>query len=351
LLQLFQSKGLLPRALRFFAALGDLEQVRAFFDERRVSLPEVNDAFMMACRFEHEAVASVLLDRCIALDVELGTRIDGGPGRTAFVRYFMGKNPLTFIDAAPAGPWQAFLMYQVVRAIHDGDVETFAGLLQRESWMLGESCIGLQIGIIECATLRRDRARFIVKLLELDPALLRRQPPPQSQAIEFALTYVNVQLLPVLTRIWPLPDDLPHAAGTGDFARVKRWFDEAGRPLFDKGKREATQAILDHALAWSVLNGHYEIADFLLAHGADINTRWSSHEPASLLHELVGPGLGRGDNYEAMQFLIDRGIDMTITDHRWRSTAEGWARYGANDEKMAEWLAAAERSRSSDPPM
>jgi hypothetical protein len=34
----------------------------------------------------------------------------------------------------------------------------------------------------------------------------------------------------VLTRIWPLPDDLPHAAGMGNLSRVKHWFDAAGAP-------------------------------------------------------------------------------------------------------------------------
>jgi hypothetical protein len=36
-------------------------------------------------------------------------------------------------------------------------------------------------------------------------------------------------------------------------------------------------------------------------------------------------------NYESMQFLIDRGIDMTIKDYRWKATAQGWARYAANE--------------------
>jgi hypothetical protein len=88
------------------------------------------------------------------------------------------------------------------------------------------------------------------------------------------------------------------------------------------------------------MNSHFDVADFLLTHGADINTTWSSHEPASILHELVFHG-----NYEAMQFLIDRGIDMTIRDHRWNGTAQGWARHAANDEKMAQWLEEAERQR------
>ena len=100
------------------------------------------------------------------------------------------------------------------------------------------------------------------------------------------------------------------------------------------------QQVLDTALAWAVLNNHFEIADFLLAHGADINTNRSSHEPASLLHELVFH-----KNYEAMQFLIDRGIDMTIVDYRWLSTAQGWATYAAKDEKMTQWLREAQQRR------
>jgi hypothetical protein len=47
-----------------------------------------------------------------------------------------------------------------------------------------------------------------------------------------------------------------------------------------------------------------------------------------------------------MQFLIDRGIDMTIEDYRWKSTAWGWAFYAAKDEKMAQWLRDAERNRA-----
>jgi len=81
------------------------------------------------------------------------------------------------------------------------------------------------------------------------------------------------------------------------------------------------------------------VADFLLQHGADINTTWSSHEPASILHALVWHR-----NYEAMQFLIDRGIDMTIKDYRWNSTAQGWAEYAAEDPKLARWLEERERS-------
>ena len=50
-------------------------------------------------------------------------------------------------------------------------------------------------------------------------------------------------------------------------------------------------------------------------------------------------------NYEAMQFLIDRGIDMTIRDYRWNATAQGWALHAAKDEKMATWLREAQQRR------
>ena len=349
LLDLFHRRGLLPQSLRFFAALGDVNGVRASLDSNGDDLAAVNQAFMFACHLQQATAAGLLLDRSIALDAELGRQIDGGPGRSAFVQYIMAESEtLAFTNADPVGPWQAFAMRQVVRALNDGDLTSFVGGLRGEAWMLADACVKFQVGLIERAVLR-DREAFITALLDLDPAVLRRREPPPSQAIEFAFTYAKAHLLPTLLRIWRLPDDLPHAAGNGDFARVKTWFDAEGKPaLGDLANHSPTnsvhprepewgepsvQQVLDTALAWAVLNNHFEIADFLLNHGADINTNWSSHEPASILHELLFH-----KNYEAMQFLIDRGIDMTIVDYRWRSTAEGWASYAVKDEKMAQWL-------------
>ena len=164
----------------------------------------------------------------------------------------------------------------------------------------------------------------------------------------------------MLTRIWPLPDDLPHAAGTGNAAAVARWFDAAGRPALGSLARQypgsdpqfkaddlgwgpvTTQQVLDVALAWAVLNRHFEIAAFLLQRGADIDTNWGTHEPASILHEAAIQG-----NEEAARFLVDHGADLDKQDYRYHSNAEGWARYGAHDEGMAELLASARRSREN----
>jgi hypothetical protein len=362
LIDLFHRRGLFPRSLKFFAALGDVDGIRACLDTNGDDLFAVNEAFMYACSFQHATAAARLLDRSIALDVESGTRIDGGPGRSAFVQYFIA-NKIDSTNADAFGLWGAFAMQQVVRALHDDDLTSFVDGLRREPWMLSDTCVKFQVGLIEAALLgwtgtksTRDCGAFINALLDLDPAVLHCRVPPPSQAIEHAFTYAKTHLLPMLLRIWPMPDYLPHAAGNGDFARVRSWFDAEGKPSLGDVTHHApatsvhprepqwgevgVQQVLDTALAWAVLNNHFEIADFLLGHGADINTNWSSHEPAGILHELVWH-----ENYEAMQFLIDRGIDMTIRDYRWGGTAEGWASVAAKDEKMAQWLRDAQQRR------
>jgi len=350
----FHRRGLLPQSLKVFAALGDVNSVRAYLDTNAGDLPVVNEAFIVACCFHHATAAALLLDRSILLDAEMGRQIDGGPGRSAFVQYFIANKP-DFTDDASARPWQTFVIEQVGRALHEGGLTSFVGGLRRERWMLSDAWVKFQVRLIEVAVLN-DRAAFINALLDLDPALLHRPVPPPSQAIEHAFTYAKTHMLPMLLRIWPMPDDLPHAAGNGDFARVRRWFDAEGKPALGDLASQApatsihprepewgevgVQQVLDTALGWAVLNNHFEIADFLLEHGADINTNWSSHEPASILHELVWH-----KNYKAMQFLIDRGIDMTIEDYRWKSTAQGWAYYAAKDEKMAQWLGEEQQRR------
>jgi hypothetical protein len=356
LLDLFHRRGLLPRSLKFFAALGDVDSVRTSLETKGDDRAAVNLAFMTACRFQHPTAAALLLDQLITLDDELGRRIDDGPGRSAFVQYFIANPPDR--DRNPPGPWQAFVMRQLWRARGDGDLTSFIGILRREAWILSDAFVKFQVGFIEgTVALVGDFSAFIKALLDLDPAVLHCAVPPPSRAFVHAFTYAQTHVLPMLLRIWPLPDDLPHAAGNGDFAGVRRWFDGAGRPALGdlanhfpakddwiRGNLQwgdpHVQQVLDTALAWAVMNNHFDIADFLLGHGADINTSWSSHEPASILHELVWY-----KNYKAMEFLIDRGIDMTIRDYRWDATAEGWAAVAAKDEKMAQWLRDAQQRR------
>lgn len=77
MLQLLRDKNVLPRTLVVLAALGDSAGVGACLDEPEGNdLEVVSTAFMSACRFKHAAVASVVLERCIELDAELGVEID-----------------------------------------------------------------------------------------------------------------------------------------------------------------------------------------------------------------------------------------------------------------------------------
>jgi hypothetical protein len=240
LLELFQRKGLLPRTLKFSAALGDLDGVRAALNENGNDLKTVNDAFVCACRFAHEAVASLLLERSISLDPELGEHIDGHTDRLSFIRCFKRPDRSDFAQVAALGLWKVFDSTGVVRNLDDQ---------------------------------------------------------------------------------YPYND--PHARSH------LSW------------NPPTAQQVLDVALAFAVINRHFDVADFLLEHGADINTDWNSHEPASILHHLVF----LPNSHESMRFLVDRGIDLTIRDYRWDATAEGWARVAAKDAKMAQWLEEAERQR------
>ena len=350
LLALFQRKGLLPRTLKFFAALGDIDAVRTALDEDGRSAPSTKRSCAPASSITR------LSRRCcwndaIVLDPELGKKSTAVSGRPAFIKCFVETRP----DARPeiaehartAGLWKTFVMEQVSRAAQDDDLTAFVAGLRREPWLLSDAWVDFQSEL-----LGSGRAEFITALLDLDPAILRR--PPRSDNIEHALIDAKAHLIPLLTRVWPVPDDLPHAAGMGDLQRVKRWFDAEGKPALGDVANHApatslhrpwaevgVQEVLDTALAWAVINRHFDVADFLLEHGANINTDWNSHEPASILHLLVF----LPNPYESMQYLIDRGIDMTIKDYRWDSNAAGWARHGNNDEKMAQWLEEAERQR------
>ena len=368
MLHLLARKHVLPRTLPVLAALGDDEAVRSWFDESHSrndteGLDEhilIARALMNACRFKHAGLALWLLDRAVALDPDLGRRIDRWGSRQAFVQFLIQHPASWETEGLETTPWQAFVIRQLTSALDHDDLAAFTRWLEDEPWVLQPSFVHVQVGWIERASYGKQKEQFIATLLERDPPALRTQPPPPSWAISYALSYGNAHLVPLLARVWPLPNDLPHAAGTGNAAAVARWFDANGQPVLgslahhypaDDPKRAdlgwgavTSQQVLDVALAWAVLNCHFEIASFLLERGANIDTNWATHEPASILHEAAIQG-----NEPAVRFLIDHGADLTIKDYRYQSNAEGWARYGSRDERTADVLAAAaaERNRES----
>ena len=89
------------------------------------------------------------------------------------------------------------------------------------------------------------------------------------------------------------------------------------------------------------MNRHFEIASFLLENGANINTDWATHEPASILHERAVNG-----NYEGAD---SRSITASTPPSAPTAAAlpPKAASHAAKDEKMAELLARAERARKA----
>ncbi len=351
MMALLQHKNVLPHTLHVLAALGEREGVRACLDgPQGKERDAVNYAFMAACRFRHEGVAAMLLDRAIAMDPGLGVQIDRWGDRAAFVADMIAHCPSLH---RTTDPWPAFVIRQLLAAVDRDDLPAFAGWIADQPWLLDDQQLPLQaelVGLLAGA----NREAFIRAVLERSPALLRSHSPPPSQALIWALDAGHAHLVPLLTRIWPLPDDLAHAAGIGDLARVKRWFDDKGQPALGDPQRHhrnvrdglpTAQQVLDAALAWAVMNRHFEVAEFLLAHGANVNTDWATHEPASILHECAMHG-----NYDGARFLIAHGIDLTIKDHRWSATAAGWALHAAHDQAMYELLTEAHTTRSSVSP-
>jgi hypothetical protein len=368
MLRLFARKNVLPRTLYVLAALGDDAAVRSWLekdgagddaegaDERIV----IGRALMSACRFKHTGVALRLLERSIALDPDLGRRVDRWQGREAFVEYLIQHPGALWHMRPESTPWEVFVGLQLGSARDRNDLPVFRRWLEDEPWVLQPAFMHVQTRLIGPACWHPHGEAFIRALLEHDPAILHTESPPGPSPIVQALSYGSAHLVPLLTRIWPLPDDLPHAAGTGNAASVARWFDDTGKPVLGSPTNHypnndpqfpradlgwgppTTQQVLDVALAWAVLNRHFEIASFLLERGANINTDWATHEPASILHEAA---IQR--NEDAVRFLIDHGADLHKKDYRYHSNAEGWARYGSHDERMADLLAAAARGRES----
>jgi hypothetical protein len=121
------------------------------------------------------------------LEPELAGSIADATDRQAFIKFFMEKQSLDFDHARAGGLWKAFVIGHIVRSFHDNDVVAFENMLQRERWLLGDHYVWLQNDLIGKASFKNDRSAFISALFAL-AAILHRQPPPQSEAMAYALT-------------------------------------------------------------------------------------------------------------------------------------------------------------------
>jgi hypothetical protein len=133
MLHVLARKHMLPLTLPVLAALGDDEAVRARLDESRerddADGPDarivIGRALMNACRFRHAGVASRLVERSVALDPDLGRRIDRWQARQAFVEFLI-QHPASWATEGPeTTPWQAFVIRQLTSALDGNDLPAF----------------------------------------------------------------------------------------------------------------------------------------------------------------------------------------------------------------------------------
>ena len=372
MMAMFAGRGLMPSNLRVHAALGRLDAVKACFDtdgglldtgrpdaSLREGYPNaaadwpppgddravVGDAFLYACRLGHRSVARWLLDRCTALEPDLARRVTDPD---AFVEELLEAAPegarhalaKDYRDGEPGMVWQAAVTCQLMAALGAGDLEAARAVLEAEPFLLEADALALQEKMLSVAAYTADALPFVQAVFDLGAAIFTAGAPPASHAVSYAIEYGNAAYVPLLARIWGVPDDLPHAAGVGDLDAVKRWFDADGNvALGDPDQHDPFPAhhpdvtvaeVLGRALAWAVQNGEYPVADYLLERGADINTRWGTHEPASMLHENAFAG-----RREQVEYLLSKGIDTTILDVSYGSDAAGWALFAGHEDIAA----------------
>jgi ankyrin repeat protein len=100
-----------------------------------------------------------------------------------------------------------------------------------------------------------------------------------------------------------------------------------GQPPF---RCERTRSnILSQAFYFSCVNGKLDAADFLLAHGVDINAIVPGLDvKATVLHRIATMAEG-GEHI--IRFLLARGADPLIRDQEYDATPQDWARYHKRD--------------------
>src|SRR5205823_13326440 len=111
----------------------------------------IGHALMTACRFKHTDVALRLLERSIALDPELGRRIDRwqrserseqSEGRKAFVEFLAQQPGVLWRESGT--PWETFVVLQLGSARDRNDLPGFRRWLDDEPWVLQRSFTQVQ---------------------------------------------------------------------------------------------------------------------------------------------------------------------------------------------------------------
>jgi ankyrin repeat protein len=169
--------------------------------------------------------------------------------------------------------------------------------------------------------------------------------------IEDALAFGKQRIVSLLLERGATLHNLRIAAGLGRADLIDGFFHPDGSLRAEAGKlawpfgepaegwSQDPQEIIDNAFVYACRSGQIEAAERLLQHGARINAI-----PPGFDYAGTGLHSAAMDGHQPMvEYLLARGADPRLKDHKARSTPAGWAEHSGHPE-IKELLERAERA-------
>ncbi|MEM7028653.1 MAG: ankyrin repeat domain-containing protein [Chloroflexota bacterium] len=128
---------------------------------------------------------------------------------------------------------------------------------------------------------------------------------------------------------------LPLAAGLGRLSWVQHFFGEwdglVGQPTPDDQLTTTSKNMKllgEEALTYAALNGHIDVASYLLEQGVDIDAMpMDEQSKRTALHFAV-----LRDQRDMAQFLVEHGADLLLQDEMYGATPLEWAKHEGKEE-------------------
>ena len=166
---------------------------------------------------------------------------------------------------------------------------------------------------------------------------------PMAYAMHFGFTAIAELLAGRGAKL-----DLRFAAGLGRLELVKSFFSADGSLKRDAGSladpyglerkqrgqspfrcQRTRQNVLSQSLYFACVHKRLDVADFLLAQGANINAMVPGLDSrATVLHRIASMDARE----DVIRFLLARGADPEVRDEEYHATPADWARYHKRDE-------------------
>jgi ankyrin repeat protein len=186
--------------------------------------------------------------------------------------------------------------------------------------------------------------RAVTKLLDLGGDIDGKG---RWSPLEEALYWGAAEVVPLMLQRGAVVDNLSKASGVGDMERVARCFDDTGKLTAAAGEiawpfnndtipaevRRDQQELLGNALVYAASWGRVEVAKYLLGQGAPVNLVPAGFDYSGTpLHSAAFNG-----HREMVDLLLSHGADPALRDTKIDKLAEDWAAHSGHSN-LAEYL-------------